>query len=290
MSLLLRAVAGITKLSELTIDAAPAKAKDIVELILTVQGDILYRAAAEAARLGGDYGIGYNFLHIQNLGQYVPEWKDVEDLIIYLSGAVNRAVALPCLAIPTPSISLAVAEDHSGGGHVGTPPALTIPTPTIGKAAAAQAGGNAVGGAKAYDHGEAVPYTDETTEANNATANDMTLLPATPAVDDAYYFGYATAWDWANINIGTAGAGTWTITWEYWNGSIWVALPSDRFYDTSNGFRASGMQSISFHRPGDWVGYDVDGVTLFWIRGRVSAYSSVTTQPLGTQAWIGQWP
>jgi len=287
MSLLIKAVPGISNLSELTIDAAPGKAKDIADLILTVQGDILYRAAIEAARLGGDYGIGYNFLHIQNMGQFIPEWKDIEDLIIYLSGAVNRAVALPCLTIPTPDISLAVAEDHSGGGHVGEK-TLTVPVPTIGKAAAAQAGGNAVGGAKAYDHSEGVPYTDETTEANEATANDMTLLPATPAIDDAYYFGYATAWHWLNLEISTAGVGTWTITWEYWNGSVWTPLSVG--YDTSNGFRASGMNSVAFVHPSDWASCDVDGTTLYWIRGRVSSYSSVTTQPKGQQAWIGQWP
>lgn len=39
------------------------------------------------------------------------------------------------LVIPTPSIALVVAEDHSGGGHVGTPPALSIPLPTVDKAA-----------------------------------------------------------------------------------------------------------------------------------------------------------
>ncbi|MBA7643028.1 hypothetical protein ES703_50738 [subsurface metagenome] len=283
MSLLTKA--GITRLSELTIDAAPGKAKDIAELILTTRGDVLYRAI-EAARLVAKYGVGYNFLHAQNTGVDEPEWMDIQDIIAYMTGAVNRMIALPSLQIPAPTVGVAVAEDHSGGGHVGEK-TLTIPVPTIGKAAASQAGANAVGGAKAYDHGEAVPYTDQTTEANEATADDMTLLPATPAIDDAYYFGYATAWHWLNLNISTAGAGSWTVTWEYWNGSAWVALSG--VYDTSNGFRASGMQSVAFVHPGDWVGYDVDGATLYWIRGRVSSYSSVTTQPLGQQAWIGQW-
>ncbi|GAJ19433.1 unnamed protein product, partial [marine sediment metagenome] len=41
MSLLVKA--GISKLSELDIDAAPTKAKSIAELILTTQGDLLYR-------------------------------------------------------------------------------------------------------------------------------------------------------------------------------------------------------------------------------------------------------
>jgi hypothetical protein len=159
--------------------------------------------------------------------------------------------------------------------------------PAVSQALAAQVGGNAVAGARAYDH-SGPTYTDETTEANNADANDMTLLPATPAVNDAYYFGYASVWDWLTLNVGTAGAGTWTLTWEYWNGSSWVVL--SEVHDTSNGFRVSGMNSVKFNRPGDWANRDVDGTTLYWIRGRVTNYSSVTTQPLGTQAWIGVWP
>jgi len=39
--------------------------------------------------------------------------------------------ALAKLVIPPPSLALVVAEDHSGGGHVGVPPALAIPVPSI---------------------------------------------------------------------------------------------------------------------------------------------------------------
>ncbi|GAI15266.1 unnamed protein product, partial [marine sediment metagenome] len=48
------------------------------------------------------------------------------------------------LVIPTPSLALVVAEDHSGGANPATPPALSIPTPTVGKATAVT-GVNAVG-------------------------------------------------------------------------------------------------------------------------------------------------
>ena len=40
----------------------------------------------------------------------------------------------PTLIIPTPSIALVVAEDHSGGGHVAEK-TLAVPVPTIGDAA-----------------------------------------------------------------------------------------------------------------------------------------------------------
>jgi len=127
------AAAGITKLSELTIDAAPDKAKDITELILTDQGDVLYRNT-EAARLAAEYGVGMNFLHMQNSGHYIPHWRDLQDDIVFISGAVNRVIYPPILQIPRPVLGLAVAEDHSGGGFVAEP-ALTIPVPTIGDVA-----------------------------------------------------------------------------------------------------------------------------------------------------------
>ncbi len=131
MSLLTKA--GITKLSELTIDAAAGKAKAIAELILTTGGDILYRST-EAARLAGDYGSGYNVLHMLNTGQLRVEWADVQEWIIYLTGAVNRMISLPTLVMPSPDISVVAVQASSPPG-VTVNPSLTLPAPTIGKAA-----------------------------------------------------------------------------------------------------------------------------------------------------------
>ena len=185
------------------------------------------------------------------------------------------------LSLPAPSISQ-LTEQHSSPPGKSATPILTAPVPSVDKATATYTPG-AVDGAIADDGGA---QTDETTEANNPTANDMTLLPAVPVVADAYYFGLSSQWDWLCLNIGQAGAGVWTIAWEYWNGSAWVSLPTG-YYDTSNGFRNGAKQSLSFDRPGDWALRTVMTLNLYWVRARVSAYSSITTQPLGTQAWIG---
>lgn len=291
MSWLTKAGIGISKLSEIEIDADKDwQAREIRNLKAIVagmvEGDIAYRGPDVLKKLAGEYGIGYNFLHMRNTGALTPEWRDIQDMVAYLTGAVNRMIAPPSLLIPMATCGVVIAEGHSGGGHAAGN-TLSVPMPVVSQALVAQVGGNAVAGARAYDH-SGPTYTDETTEANNADANDMTLLPATPAVNDAYYFGYAAVWDWLTLNVGTAGAGTWTLTWEYWNGSSWVALSAVN--DTSNGFRVSGMNSVKFNRPSDWANRDVDGTTLYWIRGRVTSYSSITTQPLGTQAWIGIWP
>jgi len=174
----------------------------------------------------------------------------------------------------TPALALANAE------------AIVVPdedrqeTPAMGSGFSLKI---AVDGAVADDGGV---QTDETPAAQNPAQNDMTLLPAAPAVDDAYYFGHAKKYDVAWLNIGTQGDGVWVISWEYWNGAAWSAL-SD-VVDNTNGFTALvGLRDVSFTRPVDWTTADVGGVTgLYWIRARVSSFTSTNTQPRGSQAWV----
>lgn len=141
-----------------------------------------------------------------------------------------------------------------------------------------------VGGAAAQ---AGAVFTDETTEAQNPTADDMILPPAVPALNDAYYLGHTKQFDVGIINIGVPGSGVWTITWEYWNGA-WVALGG--VTDGTTHFMAAvGKREVSFTRPGDWATTNEGGdlpANIYWIRGRVSAYTSIITQPKGTQAWI----
>jgi hypothetical protein len=127
--------------------------------------------------------------------------------------------------------------------------------------------------------------TDETAGANNTTANDMTLLPPVPAVNDAYYFGFTVNLvDTIRVNIGTPGVGTWTIVWEYWNGASWTGLSN--VVDGTTGFKAAaGNHDMNFDRPANWALTTVKTISAYWIRARVSAYTSVTTQPKGTQGW-----
>jgi hypothetical protein len=127
--------------------------------------------------------------------------------------------------------------------------------------------------------------TDETAAANNATSNDMTLLPATPAENDAYYFGYAQPFTAVVVNITTRGEGTWTITWEYWNGTEWDTLVAE---DGTVGFTATtGSKLVSFVPPADWQSYTVNEQgPFYYVRARVSAYTDITTQPKGGQAWV----
>lgn len=132
-------------------------------------------------------------------------------------------------------------------------------------------------------------FTTETTGANNSTANDVTLLPAVPVANDAYYFGTDHQFRILTISISTAGDWVGDLAWEYYNGASWASLPD--IDDRTLEFTKSGEKTVSFSVPSDWVETTVDGVTNYWIRARVSAFTSITTQPLGTQLWYetGQW-
>jgi hypothetical protein len=287
MSLLTK---GITRLSQLEIDADKDwRGKGITNIKEVASamshGDMIVRSDSTPVlvKLPCEYGIGYHFIHAKSVGggKFEPEWKDIQELVAYLNGGVNRMIAPPILTVPTPITGFETIEDHSGGGYIAEK-TWNVPTPSIGPPATATYSPGAVDGAIADDGGV---QTVETTEANSAAVGDMTLLPAVPAVNDAYYFGLSAVWDWLSLNIGTTGVGTWTVVWEYWNGAAWASLP--RAKDTSNGFRNGGYQSVTFERPVDWATSTILLLNLYWVRARVSAYTSITTQPLGTQGWIG---
>jgi len=130
-------------------------------------------------------------------------------------------------------------------------------------------------------------HINETTPFGNATADDVELLAAVPANDDAVYFGHATVkFGRVDLNITTTGVGTWTITYYYWDGSAYVALAN--VVDGTGGFTGAGTgwKTITFDVPTDWAKNTVDGVLAYWIQGVVSGYSAVTTPPQAGQGWL----
>ena len=124
-------------------------------------------------------------------------------------------------------------------------------------------------------------YTDETVFANETT-NNMTLVPI-GTQNDAYYFGSTSKFSGIKLLVGTVGIYTATLVWEYYNStsSTWTSIPL--LTDNTLGFTQSGM--ILFSPPLDWSQVAVNLSTKYWIRCRVSAFTSKTTSPLGNQAW-----
>lgn len=135
--------------------------------------------------------------------------------------------------------------------------------------------GNMVG-AKLDDGGV---FTDNT-DAANAGTPPFPLLPAAPAVADAFYFGAVAPISSLTLTIDTAGAGDFTITWEYWDGASWVAAAA--VIDDTDGFTKDGERVVTFSDYALSVATTVDGVAAFWVRARVSAFVSLTTQPVAS--------
>jgi hypothetical protein len=134
-------------------------------------------------------------------------------------------------------------------------------------------------------------FTEYTSEAQSDTTNDLPLLGPSPSINDAWLFGCDNPCRIFNQEIDTAGAGSWTIVYEYWNGSDWVALSNVQ--DLTTGFTVVGANSTTWDMPTDWATQTVTGsaVNSYWGRARVSAFTSMTTQPLGSRQRYenGQW-
>jgi hypothetical protein len=141
--------------------------------------------------------------------------------------------------------------------------------------------------AKADDGGV---VTTETAAANEDTADDMTLLPAVPAVGDYYYFGFETAVEAMTLYLSQQGDWVGTTTWRFWDGAAWNAADlskTDPLDDKWTFEQAVGEEVYEWEITGGatWTKVAVDGVTAYWLRCEVTTYVGITTQPLGQRCW-----
>jgi len=126
-------------------------------------------------------------------------------------------------------------------------------------------------------------FTDYAVEARSYTADGVPLLPAAPALGDAFYFGFSGPISGVVFDLTTVGVGDWTIVWEYWDGAAWQALAD--VDDPTNGFRAPGgaaTYSVSWTVPPGWTALaspSGSGLSLFFARARLSAFVASTTSP-----------
>jgi len=139
------------------------------------------------------------------------------------------------------------------------------------------------------DNSGAPDFVDFTTGSNDSTASNVILMPATEALNDAFYMGMLTTFSRAKFTIaaGQGRAGTWSVTWEYWNGTVWGAL-SD-VVDGTDSFATVGVNTVTFTVPGDWASEDRSGqgsptsTPLFFIRARISSFTSAGGGPTATK-------
>lgn len=173
----------------------------------------------------------------------------------------------PTIALANAEAIVAVDKSHSQNVPIGSEGGFWV-TP-------------AVDGAVQDDGGVQTEYTSQI---NNATTNDVPLLPSAPLeVNDAFYFGLNRPWDQLWLSIGTAGEGNWMLAEEYWSGTAWAALTVLK--DNTNQFMTAGKNNVRWTRPGDWALTTILGMELYWMRFRVANAASYTIQPLATQGW-----
>jgi hypothetical protein len=110
--------------------------------------------------------------------------------------------------------------------------------------------------------------------------------------EDAIYFGADDIFNGIYINLTTQGSGTWTIQWEYYNGS-WVNLATGHnLVDGTTGWTATtGWKYVTWDEPTDWAVTDESGSIqeLYYVRARVSAYTSTTTAPIVGEGLCCTW-
>ncbi len=121
-------------------------------------------------------------------------------------------------------------------------------------------------------------FTDESEEANDLTAGDMTLYPAVPADDDAYYFGFESVVTSMVLYISTQGDWAADLDWEYWDGDSWENLgkisPTHAKWEFAS---AVGLTGYSWTDPGDWAKSTENGIEAYYIRAVVDNYVGITT-------------
>lgn len=125
-------------------------------------------------------------------------------------------------------------------------------------------------------------FTDETTDANSAAAADVTLSPAVPAENDAFYVGSSYEFGGVIVNISTAQVGG-TVVWEYYNGTTWVDLSvAHNLTDNSSGFTAgTATYNVTFDEPTDWATTTVNSQgPFYYVRARQTA--AATSGATGT--------
>ena len=130
--------------------------------------------------------------------------------------------------------------------------------------------------------------TNQTAACNSVGINDVTLPVTSSGV---FEFAADNQFRILHLEISTPAVADWTVVWEYWNGSAYVALANVN--DTSEGLTVDGHSHVLFDFPaaGLWGSETLHAVDGYWIRARVSAATTITSVPIGAQVWYetGRW-
>jgi hypothetical protein len=179
--------------------------------------------------------------------------------------------------------TLIMNEAADSDGVAGTTFSGTVPQGVIVKARSS----GTVGGVVSDEDGVAV--LDQTTEARDrSTTNDIDMMPGASALD-ILYIGAIDEFERVNFDIGTAGVGAYTLTWQYWDGDSWEPLSVT---DTSDDFKNVGSSRITFTAPGDWAQSsetsDSGSVGPFYFIRALGDAGGQSTAPLGNTISVAE--
>ena len=116
-------------------------------------------------------------------------------------------------------------------------------------------------------------------------------FPAGAGANDAFYvlFDEVPSSPIA-IVVDTAGAGTYTLDWQYYNGFAWTSFSG--VTDGTNGLKNTGSNTLAFTDPSNWSPKVVNGSNRAYGIRAVRDGGTVTTDPLlnifastGNDAW-----
>jgi hypothetical protein len=130
-----------------------------------------------------------------------------------------------------------------------------------------------------------VGFTKETADAKTPVTGDVTLLPGGNDAD-RFYIGIADRFDSNTVifDIGTAGEGTYTLSWEYsTGGGGWNALT---VADETDNFKEEGVNTVTWNAPADWAEDTVDSEGPFYYVRTTADAGTRTTPPVADQITI----
>jgi len=134
-------------------------------------------------------------------------------------------------------------------------------------------------------------YTNYTTEAGNATADDV---PLGGEVGDMIYFGVSDRYYYTNFYLEkTTATNDYVYEWEYYYGGAWISIGATNMWDGTDNMSKTGYFLSCCHSPQLIASTTVDGDTAYWYRARITAKgtgSPVATRIRKTLAYgIGNW-
>src|SRR3990167_1083744 len=190
------------------------------------------------------------------------------------------------------NVGLAIEREHPWSSHAPN----TLPTASPLTASDGPASPTMVHVANFRDDGNLTHvFSDDggAFSANLISAASATALwPAVPVANDALYFGSTDiAFKHAMLALVQAGNQNWDLALEYYNGADWnTALTLGTDYTLFRGdgaeitslddlFAYAGILSINFFPKSDWATVAVNAVTAYWLRLRVTAFTSGATIP-----------